>query len=77
VERHPNADLVPCGPRVLGKGPLSGDCGPHSVLGPPERDEERVSLGVYLMSAVLGEDGSKQPAVVRQGFSVALPEPFE
>jgi hypothetical protein len=26
---------------------------------------------------VLREDGSKQPTVIRQGFSVALPEPFE
>jgi hypothetical protein len=73
VECHPNADLFPRGPGVLGKGALGGDCCPHPVVGPAERDEERVSLGVYLMPAVLGEDCSKEPTMNRQDVSVAIP----
>ena len=56
----------------VGRRPL-----PAPVLGSAERDEEGVTLVVYFMPAVLGEDGSKQPAVIRQRFAVALPEPFE
>ena len=65
VECHPNADLFPCGPRVLGKGALGGDRCPHAVLGSAERNKEGVSLGVYLMPAVLGKDGSKEPTMIR------------
>jgi len=76
VECHPNSDLFLRGPRVLGQGALGGDRRAHSVLCSAERDEERVTLVVYLLPAVFGEDGSKEPTMDCQDISVAFLEPF-
>jgi hypothetical protein len=62
---------------MLGKGALGGDRCANSVLGSAEHDEESVSLRVYLMAAMLGEDCSKEPTMDRQDVPVAIPEAFE
>ncbi len=64
VDAHADTQLSVVGPRMLGEAELARDRAGDGVLGAPEGDEERVSLRVDLVAAVLGERLAEDPLVV-------------
>jgi len=57
-----------------GQRPLDRQRAQHRLLGPGERHEKRIPLGVHLMTIVGGDGGADQPPVVGQNLRVALPQ---
>ena len=70
VEPETDAHLDAAGPRAFGVGSGDLDRRGHRLAGAHEGVEERVALGVDLLTLVRGEDLAHQPAMDRQELSV-------
>ena len=78
VDPDPDPHLDSLGPLLVAHGPLERNGGSDGIRGAPERDEERVALGVDLLAAVRREDAAEQHLLVGEQLAVPLPaEPFE
>ena len=56
---------------------LARDRSRHRVLGPPEGNEERVSLRVDLVAAVFDEGLAQDSLMIRERFAVAVAQELE
>jgi len=74
MQAHPGPDRIPARPVMGGQGALRGQTARHCVGGGPERHEEAVSFGGYLMAVPGPERRAQQNAVIRQRFPVPVTE---
>jgi hypothetical protein len=77
VNPHPHTQLRAVGPLEPGEGTLAVDGCRHRVLGASEGDEERVALGVDLVSAVSLESLAEQSLMLRERLPVQRAEPLQ
>lgn len=78
VQAEPDLDRCVARPRGLAVRALDVDRRAHGLAGTHERVEERVALGVDLLSLVGGEDLAHEPPMQRQQLGVVrVAEPLE
>jgi hypothetical protein len=71
VDTHAHAHIDALGPTPGGERPLRGHGGGDSVARPPERNEERVALGLNLVTVVRLERRPQQAAMLGKHLGVA------
>jgi hypothetical protein len=74
VDADPHAKLDAARPRLSGEPPLCVHRRCERVPSPREYDEERVALGVDLVTLGVPERGAQEPAVRCQHLAVAIPQ---
>ena len=74
VNAHPDPDGHPGRPLVANQRPLNLQRAQHGLLRACERDEERVTLRVYLVASLTGDGRSDQAPVISQNLRVPLPQ---
>jgi hypothetical protein len=77
VDTHADTKLGVFRPGMFLETALARDRSRHRVLGPPEGNEERVSLRVDLVAAVFGEGLAQDSLMIRECFAVALAQKLE
>ena len=77
VDTHADTKLGVVRPGMFFETALAGDRSRHRVLGPPEGNEERVSLRVDLVASVFGEGLAQDPLMILECFAVAVAQKLE
>ena len=75
VDAHPHAHVDALGPTLRGQRALRAHRGGDRVARPHEGDEERVALGVDLVTVVLVERRPQQALMLGQHLGVAATQP--
>ena len=74
VQTHAHTDSHVRGPRFGEQGSLSGNASGDSRLGPSEREEQSIALGVHLHAALAGHSAPEELPVPLQYPGVAIPD---
>ena len=77
VDSDANSDIGAVRPRMLRQRPLSVDGSEHGVARVCECDEERITLGVDLVTVVRCERFAKDPLVLGQHRLIAVAQPLD